>query len=138
MVDEPGQEINGVSCLLCRARRADAHLVFPLYKLLLLLLLACSDVPTCLSATTIIYIFIRINCSFKNKKLKKEKRKTHNVSKNTARQMHTNYAPRKRKIMYCICLDKYSFIRSFIQARKLNKEDAMDRCKWRKMIKEAR
>ena len=24
------------------------------------------------------------------------------------------------------------------QARKLNKEDAMDRCKWRKMIKEAR
>ena len=24
------------------------------------------------------------------------------------------------------------------QARKLNKEDAMDRCKWRKVIKEAR
>jgi len=24
------------------------------------------------------------------------------------------------------------------QARKLNKEDAMDRCKWRKMTKEAR
>ena len=24
------------------------------------------------------------------------------------------------------------------QARKLNKEDAMERCKWRKMIKEAR
>jgi len=70
LVDEPGQETNGGSCLLCRARRADAHLVFPLYKLLLLLL-ARSDVPTCLSVTTIIYIFIRINCSFKNKKLKK-------------------------------------------------------------------
>jgi len=25
-----------------------------------------------------------------------------------------------------------------VAARKLNKEDAMDRCKWRKMIKEAR
>jgi len=24
------------------------------------------------------------------------------------------------------------------QARKLNKEDAMDRCKWRRMLKEAR
>ena len=31
-----------------------------------------------------IYIFIRINCSFKNKKFKKTKEKdTHNVSKNT-------------------------------------------------------
>ena len=29
-------------------------------------------------------------------------------------------------------------IREDCQARKLNKEDAMDRCKWRKMIKEAR
>ena len=38
-----------------------------------------------------IYIFIRINCSFKNKKLKKTKEKdTHNVSKSTAYQMHTN------------------------------------------------
>jgi len=46
------------------------------------------------------YIFIRINCSFKNKKLKKtkEKRKAHNVSKNTTCQMHTKYAQRKRKI----------------------------------------
>ena len=29
-------------------------------------------------------------------------------------------------------------LREDCQARKLNKEDAMDRCKWRKMIKEAR
>jgi len=29
-------------------------------------------------------------------------------------------------------------VREDSQARKLNKEDAMDRCKWRKMIKEAR
>jgi len=28
-------------------------------------------------------------------------------------------------------------VREDCQARKLNKEDAMDRCKWRKMIKEA-
>ena len=38
-----------------------------------------------------IYIFIRINCSFKNKKLKKNnkrKRKTHNVSKNKTCKMH--------------------------------------------------
>ena len=44
-----------------------------------------------------ICIFIRINCSFKNKKKTKEK-ETHNVSKNTTCQMHTNYVPRKRKI----------------------------------------
>ena len=31
-----------------------------------------------------------------------------------------------------------SEIREDCQARKLNKEEAMDRCKWRKMIKEAR
>ena len=29
-------------------------------------------------------------------------------------------------------------VRKDCQARKLNKEAAMDRCKWRKMIKEAR
>ena len=29
-------------------------------------------------------------------------------------------------------------VREDCQARKLKKEDAMDRCKWRKMIKEAR
>ena len=29
-------------------------------------------------------------------------------------------------------------VREDCQARKLNKEEAMDRCKWRKMIKEAR
>ena len=29
-------------------------------------------------------------------------------------------------------------VREDCQARKLNTEDAMDRCKWRKMIKEAR
>ena len=30
------------------------------------------------------------------------------------------------------------FVRENCQARKLNKEDAMDRCKWRKMIKDVR
>ena len=40
-----------------------------------------------------------MNCSFKNKKLKKRRKKeTHNVSKNTTCQMHTNHAQRKRKI----------------------------------------
>jgi len=29
-------------------------------------------------------------------------------------------------------------VREDCQARKLNKEDAMDRCKWRKIIKEVR
>ena len=29
-------------------------------------------------------------------------------------------------------------VREDCQARKLNKEEAMDRCKWRKVIKEAR
>jgi len=29
-------------------------------------------------------------------------------------------------------------VREACQARKLNKEDAMDRCKWRKMMKEVR
>ena len=29
-------------------------------------------------------------------------------------------------------------VREDCQARKFNKEDAMDRCKWRKVIKEAR
>jgi len=29
-------------------------------------------------------------------------------------------------------------VREDCQARKLNKDDAMDRCKWRKVIKEAR
>ena len=32
----------------------------------------------------------------------------------------------------------HEVVREDCQARKLNKEDAMDRCKWRKMIKEAR
>jgi len=45
-----------------------------------------------------IYIFIRINCSFKNKKFKKQRKKTQNVSKSTTCQMHTNYAQRKRKL----------------------------------------
>ena len=31
---------------------------------------------------------------------------------------------------------KRLFVREDCQARKLNKEDAMDRCKWRKVIKE--
>ena len=46
------------------------------------------------SGLSIYIIFIRINCSFKNKKLQKNKgkRKTHNVSKSTTCQMHTNYA----------------------------------------------
>jgi len=29
-------------------------------------------------------------------------------------------------------------VREDCQARKMNKEDAMDRCKWRKMIKDVR
>jgi len=29
-------------------------------------------------------------------------------------------------------------VREYCQARKMNKEDAMDRCKWRKMIKDVR
>ena len=33
---------------------------------------------------------------------------------------------------------KKEVVREDCQARKLNKEDATDRCKWRKMIKEAR
>ena len=42
--------------------------------------------------------FVRINCSFKNKKLKITKEKDiHNVSKNTTCQMYTNYAQWKRK-----------------------------------------
>jgi len=46
-----------------------------------------------------IYIFIRINCSFKDKKLKKRKEKdTHNVSKNSMYRMHANYAQLKRQI----------------------------------------
>ena len=32
----------------------------------------------------------------------------------------------------------YEVVREDCQARKLNKEDAMDRCKWRKMIKDVR
>jgi len=46
---------------------------------------------TLLSSFSYIYIFIRINCSFKNKKLKKQRTKRH-----TTCQMHTNYAQRKR------------------------------------------
>jgi len=52
------------------------------------------------------------------------------------------------KLLLCILFEKYINILAFemarevvredCQARKLNKEDAMDRCKWRKMIKEAR
>ena len=47
----------------------------------------------------IIYIFIRINCSFKNQEIKiTTEKETHNASKNTTCQMHTNCAQRKRKI----------------------------------------
>jgi len=39
-------------------------------------------------------------------------------------------------------VDKFCYLGDMLsedcQARKLNKEDAMDCCKWRKMIKEAR
>jgi len=58
------------------------------------------NAPHVRSPPTFIYIFIRTNCSFENEKLKKNKgkRKTHNVSKSTTCQMHTNYAERKRKI----------------------------------------
>ena len=47
-----------------------------------------------------IYIFIRINCSYKTiNKLKKTKEKeTHNVSKNTTCQMHITYTQQKRKV----------------------------------------
>jgi len=41
------------------------------------------------------------------------------------------------KIIYYLFIWK-EVVREDCQARKLNKEDAMDRCKWRKMIKEAR
>jgi len=51
-----------------------------------------------MAAANFIYIFIRINCSFKNEIKKQEKRKTRNVSKNTTCQMHTNYAQQKCKI----------------------------------------
>jgi len=34
--------------------------------------------------------------------------------------------------------DPEKVVREDCQARKLNKEDAMDRCKWRKVIKEVR
>jgi len=52
--------------------------------------------------TLYICIFIRINCSFKNKKLKKTKEKdAHNVSKSITCKMPTNYAQRKRKVTLC-------------------------------------
>ena len=56
------------------------------------------------NAKYIVYILIRINCSFKNKKLKKGKSKTHNVSKNTTCQMHI-YAQRKREITWTLNID---------------------------------
>jgi len=37
-----------------------------------------------------------------------------------------------------LTVDWKEVVREDCQARKLNKEDAMDRCKWRRMIKEAR
>jgi len=59
------------------------------------------------SAVVFIYIFIRINCSFKNKKFKKKTKEkdTNNVSKNTTCQMHTNYAQWKRKVTYTLKID---------------------------------
>jgi len=41
-------------------------------------------------------------------------------------------------IIIIIIISRGLIVREDCQARKLNKEDAMDRCKWRKMIKEAR
>jgi len=41
-------------------------------------------------------------------------------------------------IVQCFVAAWKEVVREDCQARKLNKEDAMDRCKWRKMIKEAR
>jgi len=41
-------------------------------------------------------------------------------------------------IIITIIIKGKEVVREDCQARKLNKEDAMDRCKWRKMIKEAR
>ena len=61
--------------------------------------------------------------------------------------VHCEYAkPASLKILckvmstaFCCCSHGFSeVVREDCQARKLNKEDAMDRCKWRKMIKEAR
>jgi len=40
----------------------------------------------------------------------------------------------ERRLINCVL----TLLREDCQARKLNKEDAVDRCKWRKMIKEAR
>ena len=37
-----------------------------------------------------------------------------------------------------ICAAWKEVVREDCQARKLNKEDAVDRCKWRKVIKEVR
>jgi len=42
-----------------------------------------------------IRVFIRMNCSFKNKKLKTKEKETR---ENTTCQMHTNSAQRKRKV----------------------------------------
>ena len=41
-------------------------------------------------------------------------------------------------ISCCTCCRVMKVVREDWQARKLNKEDAVDRCKWRKVIKEAR
>ena len=46
--------------------------------------------------------------------------------------------PRWFQVWHILCVVKIYYLDNFWQAPKLNKEDAMDRCKWRKMIKEAR
>jgi len=53
-----------------------------------------------LALIVIIYIFIRINCSIKNNKLKKNnaKRDTQRVKEHNASNAYYNYAHRKRKI----------------------------------------
>ena len=46
--------------------------------------------------------------------------------------------PRWFQVWHILCVVKIYYLDNFWQARKLNKEDAMDRSKWRKVIKEAR
>jgi len=60
---------------------------------------AQSTEGTVLKTVLFIYIFIRINCSFKNKKFKKNKGKryTQRVKEHNVSNAYTNYAQRKRK-----------------------------------------
>ena len=50
----------------------------------------------------------------------------------------TTQANAASSVLVKSCQGRNEVVREDCQARKLNKEDAMDRCKWREMIKEAR